>query len=240
LWLNTLNGKLYIYIQDADSSQWVQPAMPTFSGDYNDLTNLPTLATSINDLSDVDTETAAPETGQVLKWNGTNWIPSADITSGGSGTDADTLDGQEGTYYLNYDNFTNLPTNYQNITLTGSTTFGSTTEIVTSLANATSTVVHDLSSSAVFSHTNIAGNFIANFTNVPTTNNRTVSIALILDQGSTPYMSLGAQIDGVTQTINWIGGSAPAGTSNKLDIVSFTLIRTGNAWTVIASSNTYG
>jgi hypothetical protein len=100
--------------------------------------------------------------------------------------------------------------------------------------------VHDLSSSAVFSHTNIAGNFIANFTNVPTTNNRTVSIALILDQGSTPYMSLGAQIDGVTQTINWIGGSAPAGTSNKLDIVSFTLIRTGNAWTVIASSNTYG
>ena len=29
----------------------------------------------IDDLSDVDTTTAAPSTGQALKWNGTNWIP---------------------------------------------------------------------------------------------------------------------------------------------------------------------
>ena len=53
---------------------------------------------------------AAATTGQVLKWDGSQWAPGTDITSGGSGLDADTLDGFEGTYYLNYNNFTNTPT----------------------------------------------------------------------------------------------------------------------------------
>ena len=67
-------------------------------------------AISINALSDVDTATAAPSVGQVLKWNGTNWVPAADATSGGAGTNADTLDGFDSTYYLNYNNLTNQPT----------------------------------------------------------------------------------------------------------------------------------
>tara|TARA_B100001094_G_scaffold147160_1_gene142495 strand:+ start:493 stop:2139 length:1647 start_codon:yes stop_codon:yes gene_type:complete len=33
---------------------------------------------SINGLSDVDTTTSAPSTGQVLKWDGSNWTPQAD------------------------------------------------------------------------------------------------------------------------------------------------------------------
>ena len=65
---------------------------------------------SIDALSDVDTTTSAPSTGQVLKWDGAKWAPAADVTSGGGGTDADTLDGQDGSYYLNYNNFTNTPT----------------------------------------------------------------------------------------------------------------------------------
>ena len=66
-------------------------------------------AISINSLSDVDTATAAPSVGQVLKWNGTNWVPAADATSGGAGTNADTLDGFDSTYFLNYQNLTNQP-----------------------------------------------------------------------------------------------------------------------------------
>lgn len=67
-------------------------------------------AISINSLSDVDTATAAPSVGQVLKWNGTNWVPAADATSGGGGTNADTLDGFDSTYFLNYNNLSNQPT----------------------------------------------------------------------------------------------------------------------------------
>ena len=36
---------------------------------------------SIDTLSDVDTTTSAPSTGQVLKWDGSNWTPQADSSS---------------------------------------------------------------------------------------------------------------------------------------------------------------
>jgi hypothetical protein len=64
---------------------------------------------SIGALSDVDVTTNAPQVNQVLKWNGTNWVPAADAEAVGGSTDADTLDGQDGTFYLNYNNFTNTP-----------------------------------------------------------------------------------------------------------------------------------
>jgi hypothetical protein len=96
-----------------------------FDGDYNNLTNTPVIPdltgyatqtwvqnqianTTLGSLSDVSS--TAPSTGQVLKWNGTTWAPAADSTSGGGGSDADTLDSQDGTYYLDYNNFTNTPT----------------------------------------------------------------------------------------------------------------------------------
>lgn len=64
---------------------------------------------SIDFLSDVDTTSSAPTTGQVLKWDGAKWAPGADVASGGSGLDADTLDGFDSAYYLDYNNFTNTP-----------------------------------------------------------------------------------------------------------------------------------
>lgn len=73
-------------------------------------TTLTLSSASIDDLGDVDTTTIAPTTGQVLKWDGSKWAPADDATSGGAGLDADTLDGQHGTYYLDYNNFTNTPT----------------------------------------------------------------------------------------------------------------------------------
>ena len=41
---------------------------------------------SIDALSDVDTTTAVPQTGEVLKWNGANWAPAVDNTGGGAGS----------------------------------------------------------------------------------------------------------------------------------------------------------
>jgi len=64
---------------------------------------------SINFLSDVDTQSNPPSTGEVLKWDGAKWAPGTDIAEGGAGLDADTLDGFDSSYYLNYNNFTNTP-----------------------------------------------------------------------------------------------------------------------------------
>ena len=64
---------------------------------------------SINQHSDVDTATTPPTSGQVLKWNGSNWAPAADVASGGGGTDASTFNGQAPAFYLNYNNLDNRP-----------------------------------------------------------------------------------------------------------------------------------
>ena len=61
----------------------------------------------VSALSNVSSST--PGTGDVLKWDGTQWAPGADIASGGSGLDADTLDGFDSAYFLDYDNFANTP-----------------------------------------------------------------------------------------------------------------------------------
>jgi hypothetical protein len=63
--------------------------------------------TNLADLSNVSD--ATPTSGQVLKWDGSQWAPGTDVAEGGAGLDADTLDGFEGTYYLDYTNFTNTP-----------------------------------------------------------------------------------------------------------------------------------
>ena len=56
----------------------------TFSGDWSDLTNKPSIPSGINDLGDVDTTTAAPAVGEILKWDGSNWVPGTDATGGAS------------------------------------------------------------------------------------------------------------------------------------------------------------
>ena len=82
----------------------------SISGSYNDLINKPTLVNDISDLADVDTQSQLPNTGQVLKWDGNKWAPADDITTGGGGLDATTLNGFASSYYLDYNNFTNKPT----------------------------------------------------------------------------------------------------------------------------------
>ena len=103
-------------------------ASVALSGSYNDLTNKPNLVDDINDLLDVDTVSNPPSTGQVLKWDGTKWAPADDITTGGAGLNADTLDGFDGSYYLNYANLTNKPTlfdgQFSSLTATPTTVAG--------------------------------------------------------------------------------------------------------------------
>ena len=106
------NGTAWINSSIAYTELTGRPSLATVSttGSYNDLSNKPSIPNDISDMVDVDTQTNAPTLGQVLKWNGLNWVPADDITSGGSGLNADTLDGFDGTYYLDWTNVTNKPT----------------------------------------------------------------------------------------------------------------------------------
>lgn len=131
-------------------------------------------------------------------------------------------------------------TMFTNPTFTGLTTLQQTTEVVNLITGATGTETHNLSNGSVFYHNSIASDFIVNLTNVPITENRSISVVLILDQGATAYVPTGFQIDGVTQTVNLLDGTPLVGTTNQIDIVSYTLIRVGAVWTIIGSISTYG
>lgn len=63
-----------------------KPTLATVAttGAYSDLTGKPTIPASIDDLTDVDTATAAPTVDQVLVWDGANWVPGNQTGGGGS------------------------------------------------------------------------------------------------------------------------------------------------------------
>jgi len=122
----------------------------------------------------------------------------------------------------------------------GWTTLNETTEVLATKTGATGTVTHNLNDGTIFYHSLMSSNSTANFTNVPTTDSRTISVGLILNQGVTPYYASSIQIDGSAQTIKWLNNQIPTLYPNKTQIETFTLIRVGGAWVVTGQMATYG
>lgn len=130
-------------------------------------------------------------------------------------------------------------TMFANPTFTGNTTLYHSTEVLSTKTGATGIVTHDSADGSIWYHSGVVSNFIANFL-VSTTDNRVNVLTLILQQGSTAYTISSIQVNGTATGINWLNGSVPVGNVNKKDIYSFTLIRTGAAWTVLGAQSTFG
>jgi len=125
------------------------------------------------------------------------------------------------------------------LTVTGTSTFSSSQDVTVS-GTPSGTVNYDLYNGVVFDVAPTA-NWTANVGNIQTTNNRTSVVTFIITQGATPYLPTALQISGSAQTVKWINGSAPTGNANKIDVVSYSLIRSSaGAWTVLGQSATYG
>jgi len=129
---------------------------------------------------------------------------------------------------------------FTDLETTGTTTLAETTEVTNAKISAVGIITHDFTEGNTWVHSIISGNFTANFTNVPTTNNRQYTMNLVLLQGATPYLANGVQIDGVTQTIRWAAYGAPTAQANRYEEVTFTLIRFGSNWEVFGSLSTHG
>lgn len=124
---------------------------------------------------------------------------------------------------------------------TGPVTFQETTDVLQT-GTVSATTSYDTSLGNIFYHSTVAAaaNWTANFTNVPTTDNRTFVATIVVTQGATGYIPNAVQIGGVSQTILWVGGPAPTAGANKTEIFAFSLIRTGAAWIVLGQSASYG
>lgn len=122
---------------------------------------------------------------------------------------------------------------FVNSNFIGNTVVFHASNILNTITGATGVVTHNISTAGnTFYHSGVLNNFTANFTNVPTTNNRNRTVSLIIAQGNPAWIPSVVQIDGVTQTLNWANGLVPAGNIGNYDIVTFNLIRFNNAWTV--------
>lgn len=127
-----------------------------------------------------------------------------------------------------------------NTTFQNTSTFQRVFEVLDTKTNANNVVSHNTFSSSIFYHSNVSSNFTANFTSLPTTDNRVISLALIIDQGGTGYYANAVQIDGSAQTLRWIDNNPTLTPStNKIDIQHFTIIRVGSSWKVLSALTTY-
>lgn len=109
-----------------------------------------------------------------------------------------------------------------------------------SLTSASGTVIHDCSSARLFSHSTMTADFTVNLTNIGLTAGQASMVTLVLHQGNTAYMPTALEIGGVAQTVVWQGNSQPSGTANGKNIVSFSIMYDGAAYTVLGQSVSYG
>jgi hypothetical protein len=125
-------------------------------------------------------------------------------------------------------------------------------EVITvSATAATGTINVDLATSAIHYYTaNSSADWTFNFrgNNSTTLNSMlniggTISVAFMITNGSTAYKpaSTSVQVDGVTVTPKWNGGTAPsAGNANSIDVYTFTIIKTASAtYTVLATQSKF-
>ena len=121
----------------------------------------------------------------------------------------------------------------------GRTTLGGVSERM-SHTQGGSTLTCDMISQSIFYLNKPSGNVTANFTNVPTTNDRVYTPTVILSQSSPAYIVSVVQVGGVGQTINWANNVTPIGVANKQDVFGFSLIRSGSAYKVLGQMSSFG
>jgi hypothetical protein len=110
---------------------------------------------------------------------------------------------------------------------------------------ATGTIAYDVTTQSVLYYTsNASANWTVNFRgssgtslNTLMSTNQAITVAFLVTQGGTAYYNNAVQVDGVSVTPKYQGGTAwTAGNASSIDVYTYTIIKTGNAaFTVLAS-----
>lgn len=116
---------------------------------------------------------------------------------------------------------------------------------VVSATAATGTINVDVSTSSVYYYTaNSASNWIFNFRGNSSTSLNSVlsdgqsaTVVFLVTNGATAYYPTSFQIDGVTTTVKWQGGTAPSsGNASSIDMYTYTVFKTASStYTVLGS-----
>ena len=136
--------------------------------------------------------------------------------------------------------FTGAATFNGGITVTGVTQIAELREEVGNVTLASNVGTFDWTADNVFYiATAPSAAMTFNFTNVPTDNDYIMTTNVFVTQGATGRIPTTLNINGSAATIRWANGLTPTGTNGagKIDIFSFSFLRTGSAWIVFASAN---
>lgn len=106
-------------------------------------------------------------------------------------------------------------------------------EKFSSLQDATGVVTHNCANGHIFYHTSPDANWTVNLTNFSLVTNYATAVTIIISQGGTGYYPNALQIAGAAQTINWQGNATPTPSSNRVDVVTFSILLTGGGYTVL-------
>lgn len=129
----------------------------------------------------------------------------------------------------------------KDLAVTGTVELGLTSERLFNSSSGGGVMNFALNSQTIFYVNNPTSDITANFTGVPTLNNRVLTPTVILSQSATPRNVTAVQVDGSPITpIKWAGGSSPAVTANRQEVFGFSLIRSGSIWTVLGQMTSYG
>ena len=99
--------------------------------------------------------------------------------------------------------------------------------------SATGAVTHDCSSGHIFYHSSVSDNWTVNLTNLNLAAGYATAITLIIEQGVTGYYPSALQIDGNPMSIAWQGNTTPTLSTNRKDVVTFSIINNGGTYTVL-------
>jgi hypothetical protein len=93
--------------------------------------------------------------------------------------------------------------------------------------------VHDCSLGHIFYHTSPNGNFTVNLTNLNLNNDYATTVTLVIAQGATGYYPSAVQIASAGQTLNWQGNVTPTPSTNRTDVVSFSILNNSGTYIVL-------
>ena len=132
--------------------------------------------------------------------------------------------------YLSVDGSTDLhnTTVYGNLSATGNIIQqGAYYETYGNISNSGGNLTCNFNLGSTF-YATLGANVTANFTNVNAIAGTVTGATIIVDQGATAYRIANVQVNGVTQTIRWVGATAGTGTASNTDVMSFSLIHLGS------------
>ena len=123
---------------------------------------------------------------------------------------------------------------FTELSVTGTTKIQQVVEVLTTATAAfglsPSTFDLNFNDGSIFYIEPEGDNFVANYLNVPTDDNRIISTTIVISQTSSAYIPNVVAINGDVIPISWANGSLPSGNVNQTDIVGFSFMRIGATW----------